>query len=101
MQHNITIALDMMSGDHDVESTVPAAFEILKKHNDLSLILVGDNDRIRSLMTEEMKKFEGNRYTIHHTKEFINFEQNLLQKYKIHEFLFLSILILSSVFHNH
>ena len=78
MQHNITIALDMMSGDHDVESTVPAAFEILKKHNDLSLILVGDNDRIRSLMTEEMKKFEGNRYTIHHTKEFIKMDDEVL-----------------------
>ena len=37
MQHNITIALDMMSGDYNVESTVPAAFNILKKYDDLSI----------------------------------------------------------------
>ena len=44
MQETITIALDMMSGDHDISSSVPAAWSILKKHNDLSLILVGDEN---------------------------------------------------------
>ena len=61
MQHNITIALDMMSGDYNVESTVPAAFETLNKYDDLSLILVGNKDRMQSLMTNDMRNLEGDR----------------------------------------
>ena len=78
MQHNITIALDMMSGDYNVESSVPAAFEILKKHDDLSLVLVGHRERIQSLMTDDMQKLEGNRYTIHHTEEFIKMDDEVI-----------------------
>lgn len=78
MQHNITIALDMMSGDFDVESSVPAAHDILNKHNDLFLVLVGHRERIQSLMTDDMKKLEGNRYTIYHTEEFIKMDDEVL-----------------------
>tara|TARA_Y100000766_G_scaffold276194_1_gene280090 strand:- start:272 stop:1306 length:1035 start_codon:yes stop_codon:yes gene_type:complete len=78
MQHNITIALDMMSGDYNVESTVPAAFNILKKYDDLSLILVGNKDRMQSLMTDDMKSLEGNRYKIYHTDEFIKMDDEVL-----------------------
>ena len=56
MQETITIALDMMSGDHDISSSVPAAWSILKKHNDPSLILVGDENKIEKLLDPEMKK---------------------------------------------
>ena len=46
MHQKITIALDMMSGDHGVSSSVPAAEEALQKFNNLFLILVGDNKEI-------------------------------------------------------
>ena len=68
----------MMSGDHNVESSVPAAFEILNKHNDLSLILIGHKDRIQSLISDDMKKLEGHRYTIYHTDEFIKMDDEVL-----------------------
>ena len=45
MQKTITIALDMMSGDHGLESSVPAALKSLSKHQELNLILVGDKDK--------------------------------------------------------
>ena len=46
MQKTITIALDMMSGEHGLESSVPAALKSLSKHQELNLILVGDKDKI-------------------------------------------------------
>ena len=51
MQKTITIALDMMSGDHGLESSVPAALKSLSKHQELNLILVGDKDKISKKTT--------------------------------------------------
>jgi len=78
MQETITIALDMMSGDHDISSSVPAAWSILKKHNDLSLILVGDENKIEKLLNPEMKKLEGTKYSILHTDEAIKMDDEIL-----------------------
>ena len=78
MQETITIALDMMSGDHDISSSVPAAWSILKKHNDLSLILVGDENKIEKLLDPEMKKLEGTKYSILHTDEAIKMDDEIL-----------------------
>ena len=41
MHQKITIALDMMSGDHGLSASVPGAIKSLKEHDDLFLILVG------------------------------------------------------------
>lgn len=43
---SLTIALDAMGGDHGVAVTVPAALNALKDHQDLKLILVGDQDAL-------------------------------------------------------
>jgi phosphate acyltransferase len=38
----ITIAIDAMGGDNGISVTLPAAIDVLKKHKDLELVLVGD-----------------------------------------------------------
>ena len=78
MQQKITIALDMMSGDHSVSSSVPAATESLQKFNDLYLILVGDQNEINSLLPDKIKLLEGSRYRIVHTDEYIKMEDDII-----------------------
>ena len=78
MQQKITIALDMMSGDHGVSSSVPAAEEALHKFNNLFLILVGDNKEIKNLLSDKVKNLEGVRYKIIHTNEFINMNDEII-----------------------
>ena len=53
MQNKITIALDMMSGDHGVNSSVPAAINSLKLYDDLILILVGDEGQINDFISDK------------------------------------------------
>ncbi len=42
-----TIALDAMGGDFGPEVVIPAAVHVVKKHNDIHVILVGDEPRLR------------------------------------------------------
>ena len=42
----VSISIDVMSGDRGIDVTVPAAIEVLKRHEDTSFILVGDASRI-------------------------------------------------------
>ena len=78
MHQKITIALDMMSGDHGVSSSVPAAIESIEKFDDMFLILVGDQDKINPLISDKIKKLEGIRYKIIHTKESINMDDEII-----------------------
>ena len=78
MHQKITIALDMMSGDHGVSSSVPAAIESLEKFDDIFLILVGNQDEINSLMSDKIKNLEDTRYKILHTTEFINMDDEII-----------------------
>ena len=48
----VTIALDAMGGDHGPHIVVPAALDMLNKHNQLKLILVGDHE----ILTQELHK---------------------------------------------
>jgi glycerol-3-phosphate acyltransferase PlsX len=41
------IALDAMGGDHGPNVVVPAALDVLKRHGDIKLILVGDETTLR------------------------------------------------------
>ena len=43
----VTVAIDCMGGDHGPIVTVPAALELLRKHEDVHAILVGLEDKIR------------------------------------------------------
>ena len=44
----LTIALDVMGGDHGASVVVPAALRFLKKRSGFSLLLVGDQAVIRA-----------------------------------------------------
>ena len=93
MQKTITIALDMMSGDHGLESSVPAALKSLSKHQELNLILVGDKDKISKILKDsDIKKYSG-RLKINHTDEFIRMDDEVLNaiRYKKKSSMRLSI----------
>ena len=78
MQKTITIALDMMSGDHGLESSVPAALKSLSKHQELNLILVGDKDKISKILKDSDIKKYSDRLRINHTDEFIRMDDEVL-----------------------
>ena len=68
----------MMSGDHGVSSSVPAAIESIEKFDDMFLILVGDQDKINPLISDKIKILENTRYKILHTKESINMDDEII-----------------------
>ena len=43
---NITIAIDVMGGDHGLQAVLPACIDLIKKKSNLKLLLVGDKDQI-------------------------------------------------------
>ena len=55
MRDKITIALDMMSGDLGVASSVPAAISCIEEIDDIFLILIGDKKSINTLLPSNMK----------------------------------------------
>ena len=48
MLKSLTIAIDVMGGDHGAQVTVPASLECLRRNPDLKLLLVGDQTRIQT-----------------------------------------------------
>ncbi|OGT43773.1 MAG: phosphate acyltransferase [Gammaproteobacteria bacterium RIFCSPHIGHO2_12_FULL_40_19] len=56
-----TISIDAMGGDFGPTVTVPAALQVLRRHSDLKLILVGLHDQLQPLLskaTDVMDRFE-------------------------------------------
>ena len=49
----VSIALDAMGGDHGPSEIIPAACYALNKHKSLSIILVGQEERIRQALREQ------------------------------------------------
>ena len=78
MHQKITIALDMMSGDHGASSSVPAAIDTLERFNDIFLILVGDQKKINAFLSDKTRALEGIRYKIIHTEEFISMNDEII-----------------------
>lgn len=66
----VTIALDVMSGDHGVVVTVPAAVKVLKYHPHLNLLLVGDQVVVRQAL-QDCGVSESDRLRIHHASEVV------------------------------
>lgn len=46
----VTVAIDCMGGDHGPHVTVAAALDFLRKHDDVRVILVGIEDKIRPFL---------------------------------------------------
>lgn len=71
MNKQITVSVDAMGGDHGVSVTVPASITMLKRHPDLSIVLVGDETAIQNALQHE-SHYDASRLRIHHTTEVVD-----------------------------
>ncbi len=70
MPDSAVIALDAMGGDFGPEVIIPAAAKILSRKNLLHIILVGDEDRLRSCAQKHEIKLD-DRLTIQHASQVV------------------------------
>lgn len=68
------IAIDVMGGDIGPSVTVPAALKVLRHHDDLQLILVGDQTLIKRQLAS-LKATENDRLTIHHASQKVEMDE--------------------------
>jgi len=66
----VRIALDAMGGDHGMSVVVPAAWQALKQHPDLELILVGDAHQLRDKVGSHA------RLQIHHASQVVEMHES-------------------------
>ena len=69
-----TIALDAMGGDFGPQVVVPAAISTLNKHEDLRLILVGDQAKIEQQLSSTSNT-NHQRIKIHHTTQVVEMNE--------------------------
>jgi phosphate acyltransferase len=74
MNNTVTIALDAMGGDHGSSVTVPAALNMLAKHDFLHLIMVGREDVLRPLLARHQGRY-GERLKLHHASEEVSMHE--------------------------
>ena len=71
---NITVAIDVMGGDHGPHVTVPAAIKCLARHPDLNIILVGPQDMIAAEL--KARRHRGSpRLIIRHSTEVVAMDE--------------------------
>lgn len=74
MTQNVTLSIDVMGGDFGAEVTIPASLEVLQSNTNLNLILVGDQDKIKSHLPSDYSRF-GTRLRIHHTTQTVGMDE--------------------------
>lgn len=72
MSNTITISLDAMGGDFGPSVVVPAAYNFLKEHRDVSLILVGKEEVLKQHLADNDTN---SRLTIHHASETVAMDE--------------------------
>ncbi|MDX1592796.1 MAG: phosphate acyltransferase PlsX [Gammaproteobacteria bacterium] len=75
MSETVTIALDAMGGDHGPGVVVPAALEILDRHRDVALVLVGDEAELEAHCGEARARF-AERLRIHHASQVVGMDES-------------------------
>lgn len=70
----VVIAVDAMSGDHGIKSTVPAAAHMVKRFDNLYLILVG-NEEVLRVALKKCHANELERITIQHASEIVSMDE--------------------------
>ncbi len=78
MTDSVTIALDVMGGDHGADSVLPAAVSRLKTDPSLRLILVGDESLIRERL-KALGPTPEDRMVVHHASEQIEMGERPMQ----------------------
>lgn len=71
---SLTISIDAMGGDYGVEVTVPASLARLKENPDLTLILVGNEELLRSLLAQSLLVY-GKRLLIEHASQTVGMDE--------------------------
>jgi glycerol-3-phosphate acyltransferase PlsX len=74
MNKTVTIALDAMGGDHGTSVTVPAALNMLAKHEYLKLILVGKQELLGPMVVRQQARY-GERLQVHHASEEVSMHE--------------------------
>lgn len=69
------IALDAMGGDHGLSVVIPAAKKALEDHEDIALILVGDEQQIRASLGSSSLT-EGERLQVKHASQVVTMEDS-------------------------
>jgi glycerol-3-phosphate acyltransferase PlsX len=75
MPNPITIAIDVMSGDHGLSETLPAALASLAEIQELSLLLVGDEVLIKQHLGDDLSRLNG-RLTIVHASQVVEMDDS-------------------------
>ena len=70
----ITVAVDVMGGDHGPHVTVPAALKCLDRNEGLNIILVGSSGAIEAELRARRRK-SGPRLRIRHTSEVVSMDE--------------------------
>jgi glycerol-3-phosphate acyltransferase PlsX len=65
---SLTISIDAMGGDHGPEVVIPAAISALKKHPEVTFILVGDKDTVEYHLQQNGMSDEP-RLRVHHASQ--------------------------------
>jgi glycerol-3-phosphate acyltransferase PlsX len=71
----ITVAIDVMGGDHGPRVTIPAAIKCLARNDDLNVILVGPQDAIEAQLKARRSKV-GPRLRIRHASEVVAMDES-------------------------
>ncbi|QBR84162.1 phosphate acyltransferase PlsX [Legionella israelensis] len=72
--NNITIAVDAMGGDHGLKIVVPASVRAIKKHPNLKLLLVGDQEQINVMLKKHGAK-DSKQISVVHTSEIVSMDE--------------------------
>lgn len=71
---NITIAIDVMGGDHGLKTLIPACIRAAKQNPELKLLLVGNQTQISSQL-EKLNLINSSQYTIVHASEVVEMDE--------------------------
>lgn len=69
------VALDAMGGDYGLPVTIPAAIDAVKAFPDLSIVLVGDEEKIRENLKEFSSSQAVDRLSIRHTTQEVTMDE--------------------------
>ncbi|MGB0722602.1 MAG: phosphate acyltransferase PlsX [Gammaproteobacteria bacterium] len=78
MSGTLTIALDAMGGDHGVDVVVPAACKVLSRHDDLNIVLTGDEAVLSARIKQEGCSW-GDRLRVHHASQIVGMDEHPTQ----------------------
>jgi glycerol-3-phosphate acyltransferase PlsX len=73
MTESVTVAIDVMSGDHGLSETIPAALVSLAELKELSLLLVGDEASIKQHLGDDLSHW-GSRLKIVHASQVVEMD---------------------------